>query len=62
MRNQQKRRKDKRYLNLSERPNNSIIQNFKNLKLFECSKYKKATTFGPKKFLIIIGYEKPTNH
>ena len=50
------------FSNLSQSQNKSIIQNFKNLKLFEPSKYKKKTTkFGPKKFLKINDYEKPAN-
>ena len=46
--------------NLSQHPNRSIIQNFKNSKLFKPSKYKKTSKFVPKKFLNINHYEKPT--
>ena len=46
--------------NSSQRPNKIIIQNFKNSKLFEPSKYKKTTNFGPKKCLEINDYEKLT--
>ena len=37
----------------------NIIQNFKNLKLFEPSKFKKTSKFGPETFLKMNYYEKP---
>ena len=46
--------------NSSQRPNKSIIQNLKNWKLLEPSKYKKTTKFGQNKFLKINDYEEPT--
>ena len=51
MRNQQKIRKENRYSNSSQRPKESIIQNLKNSKPFEPSRYKKLPNLDEHNFL-----------